>query len=247
MKDLTAFKRFIDAIKAAKSNQELDDALALACDTMEFQYFALTHHLASTEPQAIRLHNYPKAWVDWFDEHGLSVTDPVHRASQVTCVGFTWADVPAMIKLTRADEEVLGRARREGIGDGFTVPAHVPGETSGSCSFAVSPSNDMPEGALPVVQLIGAFAFEAARRLNRVRDVAPATPPKLTDRQRDCVLWAARGKTAWEVAKILGLSEETVIQHLKLARERYEVPKQSLLAVWALFDGLITFSDILQR
>ena len=152
-----------------------------------------------------------------------------------------------MIKLTRADEDVLGRARREGIGDGFTVPAHIPGEASGSCSFATSPGNDLPETALPAVQLIGAFAFEAARRLNRVRDVAPGKPPILTDRQRDCVLWAARGKTAWEVAKILGLSEETVIQHLKLARERYEVPKQSLLAVWALFDGLITFSDILRR
>lgn len=247
MNDQFAFKGFIEAMKAARTNDDLDEALALACDTMGFEYFALTHHVASSEPLAIRLHNYPTAWVDWFDEHGLNVTDPVHRASHVTSIGFSWSAVPAMIKLTRADEDVLGRARREGIGDGFTVPAHVPGEASGSCSFAVSPGRDVPEAALPVVQLVGSFAFEAARRLNRVRDVAPDRPPILTDRQRDCVLWSARGKTAWEVAKILGLSEETVIQHLKLARERYEVPKQSLLAVWALYDGLITFSDIVRR
>lgn len=247
MTDLMAIQQLLDHIKAASNNDELVEGLGFACDIMGFQYFALTHHLAATEPRAIRLHNYPDAWVDWFDEHGLSVTDPVHRASQMTSIGFTWSAVPAMIKLTRADEEVLGRARREGIGDGFTVPAHVPGEASGSCSFAVQPFQAMPGLSLPMVQLIGAFAFEAARHLNRVRDIAPDRPPVLTDRQRDCVLWAARGKTAWEVARILGLSQETVIQHLKLARERYDVPKQGLLAVRALYDGLITFADILEH
>lgn len=247
MNDLEAFNGLLQLIKSAETNDELGQALALACDVMGFQYFALTHHIAISEPLAIRLHNYPTAWVSWFDENELGVSDPVHRASQVTSIGFAWSDVRTMIKLTRGDEDVLGRARHEGIGDGFTVPAHVPGEASGSCSFAVPPTRDMPEEALPVVQLIGAFAFEAARRLNGVREVAASQPPILTDRQRDCVLWAARGKTDWEIAQILGLSEETVIQHLKLARERYEVPKRALLAVRALFDGLITFSDVLRR
>jgi LuxR family quorum-sensing system transcriptional regulator CciR len=247
MIDLTAFQRFLDHIKSAADNAEVRESLALACETMGFQYYALTQHSASVESQAIRLYNYPSGWVRWFDENNLSVTDPVHRASEITCLGFSWSDVPAMIKLTRADREILGRARREGIGDGFTVPAHVPGEVSGSCSFAVDPLRDMPDRSLPMVQLVGAFAFEAARRLNGVRNVAPGQPPVLTDRQRDCVLWAARGKTAWEIAQILGLSEDTVIEHLKLARERYQVPKQALLAIWALFDGLITFSDIIQR
>jgi LuxR family quorum-sensing system transcriptional regulator CciR len=247
MPELARCREFLEQIKAAESNRDLEQALGQACRTMGFQYFALTQHLASPDQQAIRMHNYPEPWVDWFDANGLSVTDPVHRASQVTNAGFVWSEVPAMIKLTRADEQVLERARREGIGDGFTVPAHVPGEVSGSCSFAVEPLRGMPERTLPLIEAIGAFAFGAARRLNGIRDVAPGRPPVLTDRQRDCVLWAARGKTAWEIAQILNLSEETVIEHLKLARSRYDVPKQALLSIWALFDGLITFSDILRR
>lgn len=247
MTDLAAATNFLEYVKTANSNTELGLALAAVCEALGFQYFALTHHLVVQEPRAARLHNYPEPWVAWFDDNDLGVTDPVHRASQLTNVGFVWSDVPAMIKLTRADEEVLGRARREGIGDGFTVPAHIPGEASGSCSFAVTPSRAIPSAQLPIVQLIGAFAFEAARRVNEVRPVAPGRPPILTDRQRDCVLWVARGKTDWEIAQILGLSPETVIQHLKLARERYEVSKRALLAVRALFDGLITFSDILRH
>jgi LuxR family quorum-sensing system transcriptional regulator CciR len=70
--------------------------------------------------------------------------------------------------------------------------------------------------------------------------------PGLTERQRDCLLWAARGKSDWEISRILGISRETVIQHLKQARERYGVGKRTLLAVHALFDGTISFLDIVK-
>ena len=71
--------------------------------------------------------------------------------------------------------------------------------------------------------------------------------PKLTDRQRDCVLWAARGKSDWEISRILDVGEETVIRHVKQARERYGVQKRSLLIIRALFDGLFCFDDIFRR
>jgi LuxR family quorum-sensing system transcriptional regulator CciR len=69
----------------------------------------------------------------------------------------------------------------------------------------------------------------------------------LTDRQRDCVIWAARGKSDWEISRILGLSEDTVTEYLKRARQRYGVSKRTMLAVHALFDGAISFADVLKR
>jgi LuxR family quorum-sensing system transcriptional regulator CciR len=86
---------------------------------------------------------------------------------------------------------------------------------------------------------VGAFAFEAARRMRRMRE--PNSVVRLTDRQTECVIWAARGKSDWEISQILGISHETVIQHLKRARERYDVGKRTLLAIHALFDGTIGF------
>ena len=151
-----------------------------------------------------------------------------------------------MIHLTPRDRMVLEAAGSNGIGDGFTIPAHVPGESNGSCSFATRPGQPLLGEHLPIAQLVGAFAFEAARRLWRMR--ASASPIlQLTDRQRDCVVWAARGKSDWEIAQILGISHETVIQHLKQARERYGVSKRTMLAVSALFDGTISFIDVLKR
>ncbi|WP_448662539.1 helix-turn-helix transcriptional regulator [Sphingomonas sp. CJ20] len=228
---------------------ELMEAIAYTCTTMRVPYFALTHHVDfRREANAgIRLHNYPEYWEEWFDARGLGRSDPIHRASQRVSMGFAWTSVPGIIALTPEDHLVLEHAARAGIGDGYTVPAHVPGETLGSCSFAVEVGRAFPAELQLPCQLIGGFAFEAARRVTDRRGAAFAQAPILTDRQLDCVLWAARGKTDWEIAVILGISHETVIQHLKHARERYGVQKRALLAVRALFDGLISFTDILRR
>lgn len=237
---------FVRDVRQLSSHEHLAEALSDIAVELGFSYFALTHHVDIREfHAAIRLHNYPDGWEDWFDEQRLGASDPVHRASHVTSVGFAWSELDAMIRLTNDDRRILDLARREGIGDGFTVPAHVPGEAHGSCSFATSAGTVLPASQLPLAQLVGAFAFEAARRI--ARNNLTITPQRLTERQRECVVWAARGKSDWEIAQILGVSQETVIQHLKQARERYGVGKRTLLAVHALFDGTIAFLDVLRR
>ena len=238
---------FVRDVSCVVSEAELAGLLEEISADMGFHYFALTHRvdiLRAPQP-AIRLHNYPLQWVDYFDEERLGPSDPVHRASHLTSVGFAWSKLPQMIHLTPRDRMVLEAAGVNGIGDGFTVPAHVPGESNGSCSFATRTGQPVLDEHLPIAQLVGAFAFEAARRVWRMR-AGPLPAPHLTDRQRDCVVWAARGKSDWEIAQILGVGHETVIRHLKQARERYGVTKRTMLAVSTLFDGTISFIDILK-
>lgn len=239
--------RYLQLFEEVKTPDDLALAMADICAKLGFQYFAITHHvdLWRAPSPAIRLHNYPAEWADYYDGEGLGVSDPVHRASHVTSIGFPWARIDGMIPLTSADRRLLDLGRDKGIGDGFTVPANVPGEARGSCSFANSASRPLPEPMLPVAQLVGAFAFEHARRLWSVRKLDDAAEKQaLTDRQRDCVLWAARGKGDWEIGRILGVSEETVARHIKLSCERYGVYKRILLPSRTLLDGTLTFSDI---
>ena len=238
---------FVRDVSKLKTEDELTEALSDVCSDLGFRYFALTHHVDVRKTSAaIRLHNYPPGWADWFDEQGLGGGDPVHRASNMTSVGFAWSQLDEMIPLTPNDRKILDLARKEGIGDGFTVPAHVPGEAHGSCSFAAAIGETLREDQLPLAQLVGAFAFEAARRMRRLR-VPLSAVPRLTDRQRECVMWAARGKSDWEICRILGISEDTVGEHLRHARERYGVGKRTVLAIHALFDGTIGFLDVLRR
>lgn len=236
-------------VEAAGSLDDLTLAMSAIATKLGFQYYALSHHvdIARAGGDAIRLHNYPPRWADYYDSRSLGVSDPVHRASHVTSVGFCWSNMPAMIPLTPDDQRVLALGREQGIGDGYTIPANVPGEARGSCSFANEAGRPMRRELLPFAQLAGGFAFEAARRLITPRGLgASSTMPTLTDRQRDCVMWVARGKTDWEISRILGVTEETVRRHIKMARERLGVSKRTLLAIRALFDGSLTFTDVLK-
>jgi LuxR family quorum-sensing system transcriptional regulator CciR len=162
-------------------------------------------------------------------------------------VGFLWSDVEKMIKLTDRQRDILESARKFGLAEGFTVPVHVPGEYQGTCNFGARSLEKLAPDALPKAQLIGAFAFEAARRIMRARrrDQGLAQIPELTMRQLDCVTLVAMGKTDWEIGRILGISESTAHEHIEAARKRYGVSKRTQLVIRALFDGQITFSDIL--
>ncbi|QCI80488.1 LuxR family transcriptional regulator [Hankyongella ginsenosidimutans] len=240
---------FVARVTTVSNADDLDDALRAISAEMGFQHYALSHHvdIVKAGGKAIRLHDYPARWADYYDANILGVSDPVHRASHVTSVGFRWSHIPRMIALTARDRRTLALGGEQGIGDGYTIPANVPGEARGSCSFANQAGHSVPEAMLPLAQLAGAFAFEAARRLWSVRDFEPDPTPTLTDRQRDCALWAARGKSDWETSRILGLSEETVARHIRQGCERYGVNKRTLLAIRALFDGTLTFTDIFRR
>ncbi len=236
-------------IEAARSPDDLAMAMTDIAARLGFEYFAVSHHVdLARSRDAIRLHNYPAAWADYYEANALGVSDPVHRASHVTSMGFCWSQIADMILLTANDRSTLALGRAQGIGDGFTIPAHVPGESRGSCSFANSAGRPMPVDMLSVAQLAGGFAFEAARRLSSCasRRLTPGKPA-MTDRQRDCVLWAAREKTDWEISRILGVKEDTVARHIKQARERYEVSKRSSLMIRALFDGTLSFGDVLKH
>lgn len=210
-------------------------------------FFALSHHVDFLEnpTRGIRVHNYPESWSRWFDDQRLGVSDPVHRASHLTARGFCWNEVPHMIRLSASDAQVFAGARHHGIGDGFTIPANVPGEALGSCSFAMEAGKEMPKESVAFAQWIGLFAFEAARRIADARPFNDA--PVLTERQSECAVWVGRGKTDWEIAQIIGVSRETVVDHLKHARERCNTTNRAGIVVRALFEGSISFADIFTR
>ena len=249
MGNIAMIERFSRAIAQASTPDDLHAAITSITRELGFDHFALTHHvdIARAPASAIRLHDYPAQWVDYFDTNRLAVSDPVHRASHLTSVGFTWAELPRLIAMTAGDRQILALARDEGLGEGFTVPANVPGEARGSCSFANRSDRPLPIDALPLAQLAGGFAFEGARRMWRARELGPLPRPVLTDRQRDCLIWVGRGKSDWEISRIIGVSEETVVRHVKQARERYGVDKRTSLLIRTLFDGTISFTDIFRR
>ena len=61
------------------------------------------------------------------------------------------------------------------------------------------------------------------------------------------LIWAAKGETNRRIALRLGLSQDTVREHLRNARQRYGANGGIMLTVRALYDGDISFVDIARR
>src|ERR1044072_558630 len=108
---------FVREVSEARMESELAELLAEISREMGFSYFALTHHvdIRRAPGPVIRISNYPADWIDYFDAQKLGPSDPVHRASHLTSVGFPWSKMPSLITLTPRDHEVLELAALRGV------------------------------------------------------------------------------------------------------------------------------------
>jgi LuxR family quorum-sensing system transcriptional regulator CciR len=234
---------FEEQAERCASPDDLRQLLEDVTKELGFQYFALLHHrcILFSSDRLIRIDNYPDGWAEELITRHDVAADPVHLASLRTNAGFGWDELGEYLPLSSSQRAILERSRHHGMGPGFTVPANVPGEPSGSCSFAVGRGRSLPERRLQCAQLIGVHAFRAARRIYRVAEEVRV--PKLSRRERQCLRLVAAGKTDWEIAQILGISIETVHQYVKRARAAYDVVSRAQLVACGLRDALVSFDE----
>ncbi|QAY78325.1 LuxR family transcriptional regulator [Sphingosinicella sp. BN140058] len=237
----------------------LESLLGDVARQMGFDHFALMHHVDLApyrtgldhmeRGEMVAISDYPSAWIEEYVRRNIVADDPVLLASRHSIVGFAWDRMPDLITLTMEHRALMEDTHRAGIGDGYTVPAHIPGEAAGSCTFATRTGRALPVHNLAMAQLVGAYAFQAARTMviNARRHPAAQPPrPRLTDRQLQCTVMVGRGMTEREIARRLGISDETVKRHLKEARQVYEVSKSIELVTRALHDGQISLFDLVR-
>lgn len=242
-------REFVDSCSEVEDMTELREAVQHSSRALGFDFFAIIHHIRFGRPtnDKVRLTNYPLEWIAKFREDE-SFAEPVMKAAERTSNGFLWSRLQEHVQLTERERRYMERAGRYGLAEGFTVPNHIPGESFGSCNFAVRRREDLPRHNLPAAQAFGSFAFEAARQLIQKKrqpseQYLPSAP--LTDRQRDCVLFAARGKSDTVIAQLLNIRPKTVNEHIEAAKRRYLVATRTQLIVRALFRSEICFSEVL--
>jgi LuxR family quorum-sensing system transcriptional regulator CciR len=182
--------------------------------------------------------------------------DAILATAAGTYVPFLWSDIPRLIALSDLQRERLNEAVAAGIGAAVSVPIHRPSPAAepgsysrfgGVCSFLMRNGMPLPLESLAAAHYVAGLAFDAVERLRHA--IAPAAfglqAPRLTPRQRDCVVLVARGKSDWEIGRLLGISESTVHKHIEDAKRRFSVSTRIQLVVRSLFDARLTFADVM--
>ena len=243
---LDRVQAFADAAVSVESLPDLDLMMREAAGEFGADYYLMVHHANFFEGTLglVNLCNYPPELREISLQDGHELSDPIMDACERTLTGFFWNDVGSVIEMTPRHLERAAAVHETGLGDGFVVPAHIPGEHLGSCHFAVESGKTLPRENSAALQTIATFGFEAARRLSRERDHVDGRPAALTTRQRECLILSARGKSDSVIGQLLNLSPKSVNAYMEAAKRKYGVATRSQLIVSALYASEISFNDI---
>jgi DNA-binding CsgD family transcriptional regulator len=180
--------------------------------------------------------NFSDSWARRYQEAQHVSKDPIIKHISKSILPIFWDDA------VRADPKniVMGEAKEHGLGDGVTVSLYGHGGDRAVLSFARQRSQYSSQTeklvSAGLAQLTANYVHEALWRLSSTEN---KMYPALSVRERDCLQWAAIGKTSWEIAQILSISERTVIFHLTNATKKLDATNRRQAVVRALSLRLI--------
>jgi LuxR family transcriptional activator of bioluminescence operon len=229
----------------AFSNAADVDALFEICDRYREQLgfdtftYALRVPTYFSDSRLVLISGYPEQWVDHYFEQSFNSIDPVILYCAQHIIPIQWKN------LTTSDENgrmrVMNEARDFGLKTGISMPIHSPHGELGVLSLALNhdgnEAGEITTRAMPYVQLIAGHLHEAVRRVSGL--VNKVGEYELTAREKECLRWAADGKTSWEIAAVLSTSERTVNFHLNNAMVKLDVNNRQHAVAKAVLLGLI--------
>ena len=204
--------------------------------------YAVDLPVAGQQKSHFLLGNFPQAWLGHYFERDFLRVDPLVAHCHDHATPLAWpvrapgyASDPRNAPALR----MFNEAGEFGLRSGTSIPLHGLGCGWGIVSF-VSPDPRMDEifvRRAPAWHLLGHFVHEAAHRFAHA--TALPQPPHLTARELECLHWAAEGKTSWEIGRVLGVSERTVVFHLQNAAQKFGVRGRQSAVARAIALGLI--------
>lgn len=126
-----------------------------------------------------------------------------------------------------------------GLSKGFSIPIKATTGEVVIFSMAVDDSEgveDALDEALPLAHTFVAYLLSRFVRLMGGKD---DNKRKLTPREIDCLFWACEGKTAWEISKIIDVSERTVLFHLNNSTKKLSACNRQHAVALATSRGLV--------
>jgi DNA-binding CsgD family transcriptional regulator len=233
---------FAERCAAATSMDALASIFLDEVGRLGFQHVALCSHVDPLKPPpgAVTIFRYPPDWLAYFSEQKFDQIDPVFMEANRRSTPFMWDEQSFRDTLTDAQRRILKEGAEAGLARGFTVPIKIPGALPASCSLVAE--GDVDPLSYPAAHSFAMFAHENARRL--IGEEVARSPQGLTERERRCLTFVARGKSDWAISKLMGVSESTVHVAVESAKKRFGVATRVQAVVRALLSGQLNLDDI---
>lgn len=177
---------------------------------------------------------WPKGWHDRYWDQDYGSSDPVLLAVLRDGGPVVWHEVP--VANGPLPKRVMGEASEFGLTDG--VAFAIRGSLCSSLFISLAADTPLDRRQAGLAHF-GSMYFAA--KLERLLNPPAQHRPALTKRERDCLSWAAHGKTDWELSCILGISQHTATQHIRSAIRKLNTSNRAHAVAVALLQRDVTF------
>ncbi|RWQ78405.1 MAG: LuxR family transcriptional regulator [Mesorhizobium sp.] len=232
-----AFRDFVDALETAHDEFGFKGAADRFASRLGYRWFA---YLGFSEPALKVLSSYPASWARQYIEQRYEDIDPVVGLARSSQRSFQW-DRWTLRLASAPQQRFFAEAAKFGIHRGVTVP--IRGGFGRFAAFTLAGNIDSvvdsrPTEVMDLLQLAGLYYHAHVYAKLQLGLTRLADAP-LTQRELQCLFWAARGKKMPETAKILGITTRTVVFHLENARSKLSASTVAQAVAEAAHRGLI--------
>jgi DNA-binding CsgD family transcriptional regulator len=207
-------------INLAESTDELQRIADGECRDMGFDGFYYFNYEPAIGLDEID--NRPAEWLDRYSRGGYFHFDVITAHATKSVVPFTWEEAASAYNLGKAQKMLMDEARDFGLKNGFNVSSHGAGYRRATSCFYAEDSRYFFEAIRTDRDKITSIGHAIHERFETLRGPAPE-PPALSSRERECLSWAAKGKTNEEIGTILSISANTVNSYIQSAAAKIGV------------------------
>jgi DNA-binding CsgD family transcriptional regulator len=170
--------------------------------------------------ETVALTDMPDVWLYRYLNNCYAECDPVFRAATASLLPVVWGPDLFAGGLSSEEEAMMRDASDHGIRYGLCVAVRAGDGTLGMYAMTAGQPRSPDEEAVNTFHLIAIHLHEVLRRYMAP---PPSLADRLTPRELDVLMWSADGKSATEIATILGVAPPTVKAHMRAAMQKLGV------------------------
>ena len=237
---------YIEQIVTATSEKEIITVCSDIAESIETSYFSHGlmwaddfHHVKFKV-----ISNYDKKWLDEYDNQGYYAVDPRFKECMTSITPVFWNTEKCYLDTLKPEaKRMMENAHEHNISCGVTVPVFSSQNVKGAFSFGLTLNSSLQkqekqlELISPFVNYLGVYVHQAMIKILELEE--SDSKVLLSQREKDCLSWAADGKKMGEIALLLYISESTVKYHLKNAMKKLNAKNTTQALSISILKGYI--------
>ena len=190
-------------------------------------------------PDAVLFHfGFPEDWVELYDENAeFRRHDPI--ADFVISAGepMSWQQAIDAQNLTDEQAAFVEAMRAHGVEHGMAVPVYGPQGREAYVTFSFG--RKLREEDADVIAEITAYAVKLHNRIVQLTESTGDVAPTFSKREKEVLVWIARGKSNSDIATILGVSSATVGTYVRRIFGKLGVHNRMAATIKGLRYGIV--------